>query len=305
MIAANSALDEARAISVSGVGASPQSADAAVKPARPSRNSRRRPKMSPSRPPVTSPTANVERVAARDPLQRGQAGAEVGADGRRGDVDDRPVEQVHALDGEDQREDQPAARMALRRRFDRGEAVSLAVSADMVVNGAPNIVRSVTNNVLGHESCSCQVVVSASADLPTPPADARPASTAPVAEPRRDRRRGDGGARRGRRRLAQHARGRRPPRDRPASLYAHFAGKDELLAAMIDRIAGELPIAEVGNGPLAGAAQGRDPRDPLRPGRAPRPRPRRARRTSPPARTRCAGSTACSASCATPACPTR
>ena len=35
----------------------------------------------------------------------------------------------------------------------------------------------------------------------------------------------------------------------PSSLYAHFAGKDELLAAMIDRIAGELPIAEVGNGP--------------------------------------------------------
>ena len=33
---------------------------------------------------------------------------------------------------------------------------------------------------------------------------------------------------------------------------------------MIDRVAGELPIAEVGNGPLAGAAQGRDPRDPLR-----------------------------------------
>lgn len=35
----------------------------------------------------------------------------------------------------------------------------------------------------------------------------------------------------------------------PSSLYAHFAGKDELLAAMIDRVAGNLPIAEVGNGP--------------------------------------------------------
>jgi AcrR family transcriptional regulator len=35
----------------------------------------------------------------------------------------------------------------------------------------------------------------------------------------------------------------------PASLYAHFAGKDELLAAMIDRVAGELPSAEVGEGP--------------------------------------------------------
>jgi AcrR family transcriptional regulator len=29
----------------------------------------------------------------------------------------------------------------------------------------------------------------------------------------------------------------------------HFAGKDELLAAMIDRIAGELPIAELGKAP--------------------------------------------------------
>ena len=29
----------------------------------------------------------------------------------------------------------------------------------------------------------------------------------------------------------------------PASLYAHFAGKDELLAAMIDRLAADLPVA--------------------------------------------------------------
>jgi AcrR family transcriptional regulator len=35
----------------------------------------------------------------------------------------------------------------------------------------------------------------------------------------------------------------------PSSLYAHFASKDELLAAMIDRIAGDLPIAEVGKAP--------------------------------------------------------
>jgi AcrR family transcriptional regulator len=35
----------------------------------------------------------------------------------------------------------------------------------------------------------------------------------------------------------------------PSSLYAHFAGKDELLAAMIDRIAGNLPIAEIGKAP--------------------------------------------------------
>jgi AcrR family transcriptional regulator len=35
----------------------------------------------------------------------------------------------------------------------------------------------------------------------------------------------------------------------PASLYAYVEGKEELLALMIDRIAGDLPIAEVGKGP--------------------------------------------------------
>jgi AcrR family transcriptional regulator len=35
----------------------------------------------------------------------------------------------------------------------------------------------------------------------------------------------------------------------PSSLYAHFAGKDELLAAMVDRVAADLPLAEVGKGP--------------------------------------------------------
>jgi AcrR family transcriptional regulator len=35
----------------------------------------------------------------------------------------------------------------------------------------------------------------------------------------------------------------------PASLYAHFAGKDDLLAAMIDRLAGELAVPAVGKGP--------------------------------------------------------
>ncbi len=34
----------------------------------------------------------------------------------------------------------------------------------------------------------------------------------------------------------------------PASLYAHFAGKDELLAAMIDRLAGDIPVPAVGAG---------------------------------------------------------
>ena len=54
-----------------------------------------------------------QRVAADDPLQGGGARAEVGADGRRGDVDDRAVEQVHDLDDEDDREDEPAAGVAV------------------------------------------------------------------------------------------------------------------------------------------------------------------------------------------------
>ena len=86
----------------------------------------------------------------------------------------------------------------------------------------------------------------------------------------------------------------------PSSLYAHFAGKDELLAAMIDRVAGDLPIAEVGNGPwqeqlkdaIRASAEASPPI-------ATSPGPRSA--PSRPARTPCAGSTACSASCATPA----
>ncbi len=45
--------------SVSAVGASAHSAEAAVKPAVPARNIRRRPRMSPSRPPVTSVTAHA------------------------------------------------------------------------------------------------------------------------------------------------------------------------------------------------------------------------------------------------------
>jgi AcrR family transcriptional regulator len=34
----------------------------------------------------------------------------------------------------------------------------------------------------------------------------------------------------------------------PSSLYAHFAGKEELLAAMIDRLAGDVPTPRVGAG---------------------------------------------------------
>ena len=85
----------------------------------------------------------------------------------------------------------------------------------------------------------------------------------------------------------------------PSSLYAHFAGKDELLAAMIDRVAGDLPIAEVGNGPWQEQLKDVDPRAsatasaPI----ATSPAPHSAR--SRPGRTPCAGSMACSASCAT------
>jgi hypothetical protein len=46
-------------ISMAGLWARPQSAEATVKPAMPSMNMRLRPKMSPSRPPVISVTANA------------------------------------------------------------------------------------------------------------------------------------------------------------------------------------------------------------------------------------------------------
>ena len=47
------------AISIPGELASPHAIEAAVKPAAPIRKRRRRPKMSPSRPPVTRPTLNA------------------------------------------------------------------------------------------------------------------------------------------------------------------------------------------------------------------------------------------------------
>ena len=88
----------------------------------------------------------------------------------------------------------------------------------------------------------------------------------------------------------------------PSSLYAHFAGKDELLAAMIDRIAGELPLAEIGKGPGRSSSRPRSaPSARAWPPTATSPSPRSA--TSRPARTPCAGSTACSASSATPGLP--
>jgi hypothetical protein len=59
MTAANSPWASRKAISISGDVAAPHSADIKVKPATPIRNRRRRAKMSPNRPPVTRPTANV------------------------------------------------------------------------------------------------------------------------------------------------------------------------------------------------------------------------------------------------------
>ena len=75
----------------------------------------------------------------------------------------------------------------------------------------------------------------------------------------------------------------------PASLYAHVAGKDELLALLIDRVAGEIELARARPRALAGAAQGVRARDAARARRAPRPRRRGAgqhphRRRTPSAR---------------------
>ena len=58
------------------------------------------------------PDGEREGVAADHPLQRGRAAVQVGADRRGGDVDDRAVEQIHALRGEHEREDRPLAWMA-------------------------------------------------------------------------------------------------------------------------------------------------------------------------------------------------
>jgi hypothetical protein len=58
-IAANRPCTSRAAISVPVVGARPHRTEEAVKPVTPSRNRRRRPKMSPSRAPVMRPMANV------------------------------------------------------------------------------------------------------------------------------------------------------------------------------------------------------------------------------------------------------
>ena len=59
MIAAKTPWISRVAISMPGLWAAPQSALASVKPATPRMNRRRRPKMSPRRPPVTRPMAKV------------------------------------------------------------------------------------------------------------------------------------------------------------------------------------------------------------------------------------------------------
>ena len=41
----------------------------------------------------------------------------------------------------------------------------------------------------------------------------------------------------------------------PASLYAHVAGKDELLDLLYDEVIGTIPLPGAGPGPLAGAGR--------------------------------------------------
>ena len=76
-------------------GARPIARSRRAKTTTPNRNIRRRPKMSPSRPPVTSSTAKVERVGVDRPLEGGQRGVEVALDRRQRDVHDRVVEHDH------------------------------------------------------------------------------------------------------------------------------------------------------------------------------------------------------------------
>ena len=142
-----------------------------------------------------------------------------------------------------------------------------------------NVLRTLfvlTNNVLDTNRVRVKWYVRRVRPADASP-DARPASAAPVAEPGRDRRRGDGGARRGRRRLAQHARGGRPPRDRPVLALRPLRRQGRAAGGDDRPDRRRAPDRRGRQRPVAGAAQGRDPRDPLRHGRTPRPRPRRAR----------------------------
>ena len=65
------------AISTSTFGASPQSADAIVNPSRPMRNTRRRPKRSPSEPAEEHQRGERDEVGVEHPLEPGQVGVEV------------------------------------------------------------------------------------------------------------------------------------------------------------------------------------------------------------------------------------
>ena len=99
-----------------GEGAAAQAADISVKPAEPMRNSRRRPKMSPSRAPVIEQDGERQRVGGAQPLQRRRPAAEVGADRRAGDVDDRRIHQVHDLGGQNDGEHDPPPRYGAAER---------------------------------------------------------------------------------------------------------------------------------------------------------------------------------------------
>ncbi len=81
-----------------------------VNPAAPITKMRRLPNRSPKPSAEDQPDRERERVAAGDPLQGGIGGVQVAADRRQRDVDDRSVEEIHALGGEDDAEDPPAAR---------------------------------------------------------------------------------------------------------------------------------------------------------------------------------------------------
>ncbi len=163
---------------------------------------------------------------------------------------------------------------------------------------APNIVRF-------DEHCSSTRIVfvssddsaDASADAPTPPA-------APDAEPGRDRRRRDGGARRGRRRRPEHARGRRPPRHRARRRCTRTSPARTSCSRRWST--GSRPTCRrsaVGNGPWQEQLKDAIRAHPQRLGRPSRPRPRLARNSPDRPERAASGSTGCSASCATPACP--
>ena len=98
------------AISISELTASPASSDAVVKTTRPDEEDALAPDQIARAAAEQQKATEDERVGVDDPLEVRLAQAQIGLDGREGDVDDRRVEDDHELREADQDEDDPGIR---------------------------------------------------------------------------------------------------------------------------------------------------------------------------------------------------